>query len=335
MFQTQENELRLVWFFTPLFLGFILIGKKYGLYSLLFIYVSTFLFEKYIGFGYSKLALSTFYSSITLFSLFTYAFLYKIDKDEKEFKVLNNELQDKVLYEVEQRQEQEKMLLRQCRMANMGEMIDAIAHQWRQPLMSINAVLMNLGVLAEDKKEHQELKEGIDEIASLTSHMSQTINDFRTLYQIEKQKSFFSIDTLLKDINELMKNNLQDIHLEVHGDDNVEIYSYKSELTQVLITLLSNAIEVLHSRNIVDKKIYIAYYQRGKYLFIEVEDNAGGVVESNLSKVFDPYFTTKKQSGGTGLGLYITQIIIEHNMYGTISVRNTKEGAKFLIKLPK
>lgn len=227
------------------------------------------------------------------------------------------------------------MLLRQCRMANMGEMIDAIAHQWRQPLMNINAILMNMDILTEEeKKDGKVLEQSIDEISSLTSHMSQTIEDFRTLYQEEKTKTTFEVYGLIEDVLTLMKNNFQDIAVSIEGDTTLQVVSYKNELTQVLITLFSNAIEVLKSRNIFPKKIRIDLLQDRKQTLICIEDNAGGIIEKNMASVFDPYFTTKKQTGGTGLGLYITKIIIEQHMKGEISVTNTKHGAKFLIALP-
>ena len=335
LFDTQVNELRLVWFFTPLFLGFVLIGKTYGLYSLFFIYLSTYLFDIYIGLGYSKMALSTFYGTVTLFSLFMYAFLYKIDKDANEFKLLNDELHEKVLYEVEQRQEQEKMLLRQCRMANMGEMIDAIAHQWRQPLMNINAILMNIDILSEGEKNDQNiLNHNLREIAQLTTHMSKTIEDFRSLYKDEKEKTTFSILAMIEDVLSLMKNNLMNIKVKIEGN-NIAIKSYKSELTQVIIILISNAIEALkYKKNIEDKQIHITITQNNEYIGINIEDNAGGISEESIDKVFDAYYTTKKQTGGTGLGLHIAQIIIRHTMHGDIGVTNTSKGAMFTLSFP-
>ena len=334
LFMHTEDEFRLISFFFLLMSAFVLRGKQFGLIIAVMMMSSVYMIAHYYDLNLSQNGLRTFFSFMVAFSVFLYFFMNKIQKDSLEFKRLNKKLKKKVKHEVLQREEQEKLLLRQCRMANMGEMIDAIAHQWRQPLMSINAVLMNLDVIAEEKKELRPLKDGIDEIASLTSHMSQTIDDFRTLYQVEKQKSTFLLSTLIDEVMALMKNNLRDIKVEVEGNQNIKIYSYKSELTQVMITLLSNAIEVLHSREIIDKKIFMTYRQEEKMITMEIEDNAGGIVDSNVDKIFDPYFTTKKQIGGTGLGLYIAHIIIEHNMHGKMTVSNTHRGAKFVMTLP-
>jgi C4-dicarboxylate-specific signal transduction histidine kinase len=270
------------------------------------------------------------------FTIFLYVFINKVEKDAHEFKVLNHKLEDKVMKEVTQRLEQEKMLLRQCRMANMGEMIDAIAHQWRQPLMNINAVLMNIDILSTDEKNKEiKFEQYMDEISQLTSHMSQTIEDFRTLYQEEKEKSSFVLYALIENVILLMKNNFQGIQIHMPSEIEMTIVNYKSELSQVFITLFSNAIEVLKLREVSVKQIFIELKQSETFTFISIEDNAGGIVEKNIYNIFDPYFTTKKQTGGTGLGLHITQIIIEQNMKGSISVSNTERGAKFLISLPR
>ncbi len=242
---------------------------------------------------------------------------------------LNKKLEYRIKEEVEQRLEQEQMLLRQSRMASMGEMIDTIAHQWRQPLMNINAVMMNLDRGIETDKKHSELKEKVLEIFSLTAHMSHTIEDFRDLLKIGRDKHYFILDDIIRGVVKLLKNNLKGIEIEYDIDEEVGIESYQSELTQVLIILLNNAAEILHLRNISDRHIFITVREEYQGIFIEVEDNAGGVADEDLSKIFDPYYTTKKQTGGTGLGLYISRIIIEKNMNGSIIVSNTERGALF------
>ena len=261
---------------------------------------------------------------------------------------LNTKLKTNVIQEREQREEQEQMLLRQCRMANMGEMLDSIAHQWRQPLMHINSILMNMDSALEsieegkggnkgtnkgDKKKYLENK--IDDVASLTSHMSQTIEDFRDLFKIESEQTEFPLDLAINDVLVLMKNSFKDIELIKQIESDLSITGYRGELIQVIIILLSNAVEALNIRQVKEKKISIKIESHNEKISIITEDNAGGISSENINSIFDPYFTTKEQSGGTGLGLYIAKIIIEQKMGGNIAVSNTETGVRFLLTFKK
>jgi len=329
------DEFRLIWFFLTLFASFLLMGKKYSIFLMLFILSSIFFINFFmIDLAYSRLALFTFFNSFIIFTAFAYFFLDKIEKDSLEFHKLNTKLQEKVSKEVQQRETQEQMLLQQCRLASMGEMIDSIAHQWRQPLMNINAILMNMerGIeIKENPKEYLETK--MDEVITLTTHMSQTIEDFRALLKANKQKVHFFIGKSIRHALELFDGLLRDIDVQVTPVEKLTFYGYNNELIQVIIIILSNAIDVLNTHNIQSKQIAIEVKVE-KQLFISIEDNAGGIEEKYLQKIFDPYFTTKERNGGTGLGLYIAKIIIEQNMHGKLSVVNTKQGAKFTIQIP-
>jgi len=335
----KEDEFRLIAFFLALFIAYVLLGKKRGLALAIFIMASILVIRNNYDLELSSFAYSTFFTFFIIFTGFLYFFLKKVESDSFEFELLNNTLKAKVRQETEQRLEQEQMLLRQCRMANMGEMLDSIAHQWRQPLMHINAILMNMeNSLDADKTKKQGrdyLENKIDEVATLTTHMSQTIEDFRGLFKKEKELTHFILQNVIDDVLVLMKNNLNDIELEYNTEDDVFVLGHRSELMQVVIILLSNAIEVLNNRNVEKKRIVIHIGSSDKLAIISLEDNAGGINPSNAEQIFDPYFTTKEQSGGTGLGLYIAKIIVEHKMDGNISVTNTTEGAKFTLFLTR
>jgi C4-dicarboxylate-specific signal transduction histidine kinase len=258
----------------------------------------------------------------------------EIDKQTERLKQLNTELEIRVKEEVDKSLMQEEMLLRQGRMASMGEMIDSIAHQWRQPLMNINVILMNLDKGISQGREERYLKEKLSEIFSLTSHMSHTIEDFRNFMKEKKEKETFRIKDAIMDVTALIKSNLAGIELHYEMQDDLSVSSYKSELAQVLITLLGNASEVLKLHGIADKKIFIRLREEKGYARIEIEDNGGGISEKDIGRVFDPYFTTKEQTGGTGLGLYIAKIIIEQSMEGKLFVENIREGARFTVIIP-
>ena len=335
----KEDEFRLIAFFLGIFITYVLLGKNIGILLALFILVSIIFISKNYDLELSPFAYSTFFTFFVIFAVFLYFFLRKVERDSLEFEILNNKLQESVKQEARQRMEQEQMLLRQCRMANMGEMLDSIAHQWRQPLMHINSILLNMEVALENKDAKNQIKDNlenkIDEVATLTAHMSQTIEDFRGLFSVEREYTNFTLQEMINDVLALLKNNLDYIELEFHIEDDISIFGHRSELMQVIIIVLSNSIEVLNIREVKKKKIIINIKTSDESALISIEDNAGGVDLENIDIIFDPYFTTKELSGGTGLGLYVAKIIIEQNMGGKISVSNAADGAKFLISLIK
>jgi len=332
----QEDEFRLVAFFLGVFITYVLLGKKYGLLTAVLILFSIVLISNKFDLEISTFAYSTFYSFFIIFTAFLYFFLRKVEWDAIEFQLLNTKLKENIEGEQQQRKEQEQMLLRQCRMANMGEMLDSIAHQWRQPLMHINSILLNMDNALETKeKDGKYLEDKIDEVATLTSHMSQTIEDFRGLFKNEKEFTEFTLNKVLSDVLALMKNILNNVAIENNADSDLSVMGYRSEFMQVIIILIANAVEALNNRHIKNKKILIRTSNDGNEAIITIEDNAGGINAGDINSIFDPYFTTKEQKGGTGLGLYIAKIIVEQKMGGKISVKNKESGAEFTIVINK
>ena len=349
-FYVPQNSARILWMVALLVFVFFLLDKRGGMFFLfLFLFFLAYLIL--IDYPYSIIEFITFFSTILTTSLILFAYekvktrekerllsfneiLQKeINKQTKELNILNTKLEVRVKEELSKRLEQEQMLLRQCRLASMGEMIDSIAHQWRQPLMNINAILMNIDRAVHMKKDEAYIEDKVDEVASLTSHMSQTIEDFRNLFKVKKEMVTFHLEDTLDEVMTLMKNSLKDIEVTFEKESNISIKSYKNELIQVIISILNNAIEALNQRDINPKKITISLKKDKEFIVINIEDNAGGIPTQEIDKIFDPYFSTKKQSGGTGLGLYIAQIIIEHNIKGHIDAKNSENGAIFNIQL--
>ena len=317
------DAFRLAWFFLVVFASFILQGRYYGIViSFVILMMVTVLFILF-DLHFNIYVLFTFLVSLSAFTLFGYYFMSKLQLDEAHFK-------KRVKIEVEKRQSQEQLLLRQYRMANMGEMIDAIAHQWRQPLMQSNMLLLNM---EEELDNKVYLEKKMQELINLNTHMSQTIDDFRHLLHDSKHKVNFNIQESISEVLALMHNQLDGIDTVFRYQEHYEIVGYKNELIQVLITLLSNAVEALNSKHIKDKKIMITTSIEENILQLSVEDNAGGIDPIDIEKIFDPYFSTKKSSGGSGLGLYIAKMIVEETMQGSLSVLSGEEGTKFMIAL--
>jgi C4-dicarboxylate-specific signal transduction histidine kinase len=328
MLSVEYDEFRMVWFFLTAFAAYMLRGKKYGEFITSIIFILVLFFYFMVGINISGYGLFTFFSALLSFNIFAYYFMDKIENETAYF-------EQEVQYEVEKRQAQEQILLRQYRMANMGEMIDAIAHQWRQPLMQGNMILLNIDDSLENEFYNKKyLQEKISELSSLNRHMSQTIDDFRALLHHEKSKSRFNVAKMIDEVLELMKTQLKEIETSVSPNDApYSIVGYKNEVIQVVIILISNAIEAL--KHTEYKKISITIQQKEESIDILIEDNAGGIDNSILDKIFDSYFTTKKEIKGTGLGLYIAKIIIEENMQGKLSVKQGREGAQFTISIKK
>lgn len=236
------------------------------------------------------------------------------------------------------KQEQEKILIIQSKLASMGEMITLIAHQWRQPLSAINGVVINIDVdnrkkILDDKK----LDIYLNQIEETTAYLSKTINDFTDFFSKNKKSEVFYLRDIVKQTENLtVISSHKNIEISYSEKENIQVVGYSSELIQSLLILLNNAIFACQKnlKNINQGEITIDAYREKSNVFIRVRDNGGGIEEKNIRKIFDPYFTTKNKESGTGLGLYILRLIVEDSMNGKIFVHNGKEGAVFTLQIP-
>ncbi len=323
----RDDEFRLVWFFLTAFASYILGGKRYGFIITAFIIIILLYLYSHYDLKLSIYAIFTFFCALIVFNTFAYAFLKKIENDEYFF-------QKRVEDEIALRHSQELFLVQQYRLASMGEMIDAIAHQWRQPLMHSNMIIFNMQEEFELKSCPREyIEEKMKSLIALNQHMSKTIDDFRKILSTKKQIESFSSSVMVDEVVNIMSKGLQSIEVRREYKD-INITTYKNELIQVLLIVLSNAIEILDIRDIDKPIITFDILQDESCITIAVIDNGGGVDISHIDKIFDPYFTTKKDSGGTGLGLYIASIIMHKSIRGDISCANTEIGTKITIRVP-
>ena len=269
---------------------------------------------------------------------------YTVEEKTKELRYLNENLQITIDKKTKELLEKEAILNQQAKMAAMGEMIENIAHQWRQPLSVISTISSSLKIKREmNMLDDKEFYEALQSINRTSQHLSNTIDDFRNFFSPNKEINKFYISELIKKSKDLIKSRFDKFNIKViENIDDIEILSYQNELFQVILNLFSNSIDVLSSSQIENKIIYIKIYHDENNLYIEFLDNGGGIKDEFINRVFEPYFTTKHKSQGTGIGLYMSLQIVTKHLNGEISVKNDTFienntayfGAKFTILLP-
>ncbi|MCK4875903.1 MAG: HAMP domain-containing histidine kinase, partial [Sulfurimonas sp.] len=234
--------------------------------------------------------------------------------------------------------EKDKHMLQQSRLAQMGEMLSMIAHQWRQPLSAISSISSTIEIEAAlDSLDKNKTLDRAKKISDLTQHLSHTIDDFREFFKPDKNKTYFSCEGLLEGITVITGDSLKTNNINLIQDLNCEcnFKTYTNELKQVILNLVKNAEDALIDNKVENSYIKLTTFTDDKTYILEVRDNAGGVSENNIDKIFDPYFSTKTKKNGTGLGLYMSKTIIEDHCGGTISVCNDENGAVFTITIPQ
>ncbi|WP_190275662.1 ATP-binding protein [Sulfurospirillum deleyianum] len=281
-----------------------------------------------------------------LFSALSFALYFEMRLKKSRLEVatqsldaLNQELESRIKEEVKISREKDMVMYRQSRFASMGEMIGNIAHQWRQPLMELSAILMELQAKVHFKKQlrDEEIIETISSSNRVIQFMSHTIDDFRNFFSPQKEFQRFCINAVVKESLHIMNATFHHHRIEVEVREHlldVMANGLKNEYAQVMINLLSNAKDILVARGIVKKRIVIEIDEDAMASTVVVWDNAGGIEEENLAHIFEPFFT-KEKSNGTGIGLFMSRMIVENNMHGSMSVKNKKEGALFCVRLPK
>ena len=240
------------------------------------------------------------------------------------------------LWATEALREKEQMLIQQSRQAAMGEMIGNIAHQWRQPLNTLGLTVQQLSLyydLGEFTKEF--LDNSVDKSMGLIQHMSQTIDDFRNYFRPDKEKVEFKVQEAIASTLTLIEDSFksQQIGIELVAKGDPVIPGFRNEFAQVVLNILNNARDVLMEREIKDPKVTITIGSENDRAVVIIADNAGGIPEEIMGKIFDPYFTTKGPQAGTGVGLFMSKTIIDKNLGGSLTAQNIAAGAEFRIEV--
>lgn len=245
--------------------------------------------------------------------------------------------------DITNQERQNKILESQNRVSAMGEMISNVAHQWRQPISAINNTLNNVEFDIEldelNQIDSKVFLQTSNKIKEYTAYMSDTINDFRQLTSDDKVKTTFILNNIIDKAYKIIENEYvtNNINFEFQKNQNTqyELYGFERELQQVLINILNNAKDILVEKNPKNPNVIISTYLDKNNIITTIKDNAGGIPQNIIDAIFDPYFTTKHQSIGTGIGLYMSRKIIIEYFNGSIKAQNEDGGAKFIISIPK
>lgn len=259
-----------------------------------------------------------------------------LEAKKLELETLNNTLEQRINDTIAELRSKDQLVISQSRHAAMGEMIHYIAHQWRNPLNSLALTIQGISFECKSgRMTHDELSFRMEKVMELISYMSRTIDDFRYFFRMDKVKSIFSVrDGIARTIS-LIEASLKDnnISIVVNAEDDLLIEGYPNEYAQALLNLLSNARDAVLGQAVAEPVIRVKLFQEEGNAVLTVSDNGGGIPESIIDHIFDPYFTTKEESKGTGIGLFMAKTIIEKNMAGHLSVRNIEGGAEFRMEV--
>lgn len=261
----------------------------------------------------------------------------RVQEKTRELKELNETLEKRVKKEISKNEEKQKIMFWQSRLASLGEMLANISHQWRQPLTELNLTMFTLKKAALNGDE-DEVKKLYDESRNIIKNMSNTIEDFTNFFKPDKEKQHFKIAESIKEAIQILEKLIAAEMISIKTEfEDLEVLGITNELSQVIVNLIKNSRDAFVHNSILIREINISVKREkpsGAFAIIELQDNAGGIQEKNPYKIFEPYFTTKHTSQGTGLGLFMSKMICENGLGGTIDVKTKKGTTTFVIKIP-
>lgn len=276
-----------------------------------------------------------FYKEIS----YKYILEEKVAQKTKELQNINENLETKVKEEVAKNLQHEIKIYEQSKLAALGDMIGNIVHQWRQPLSAIVSIMSatrlqnDMGTLKSDM-----LNDNMNKVTIKAKYLSETIETFRNYLREEKikQKVLLQerIDIALTITSTVLDDHYIKLINNVNYDKPIYVNIVVGELTQVIINIINNAKDILLEKNLDEPWVSIELEEKNNFVYIYIEDNAGGIPKQNLSHIFEQYYTTKDKDTGTGIGLYMSKKIMQDSFQGDLTVQNTHNGAKFTISLP-
>jgi signal transduction histidine kinase len=259
---------------------------------------------------------------------------HRIQELESENLILKEKLKDYA----EKDKDNEKIIIEQSKSAQMGEMIAMIAHQWRQPLSSISAITAKLQLFSKLKKlDGLKLEDSLEKINEQTKYLSNTINDFRNFFKPNKKSIFISAEDLIKKTLNLMSKSFENTstQLVVNNNSQNKLNVHANEIIQTIINIIKNSMDM----NVQDTVIIIDIDEDSQKHIIAISDNCGGIDEAIQEDIFLPYFSTKDEKNGTGLGLYMSKLILERHHNGKLYAQSIEtdgvKGVKFILEIPK
>lgn len=361
----EPNDLKHIWLFTYPIILLYFDNMKNGFYWLMFMIIMLVVspFQPYIETHYSLFQVVYISFVLVLVSVIMYFYKSKMDeaknlilKQQNELQNFNTELELNVEQKVSQLQElndsleikvqdkikqlmtKDRLLTAQSKQAVMGEMISMIAHQWRQPLSTITLNISNLHLkrLLGEEVSQEESDKVLSDISSTIMYLSGTIDDFQTYFRPNKeQETIIVYDLIQKAINFALPRT-KDLDIEIVNEKkkDIELHIYVSELIQVILNLINNSIDAFVEIDKQDAKLSLYAVEKEDSVIIYVQDNAHGIPDEHLASVFEPYFSTKGKNG-TGLGLYMSQMIVEKQFGGEIRIETSENGTTFIVEIAK
>jgi len=321
LYVSKPEDMKVTWFFTYPIIILYFKNERNAVPWFLFL-ISMILIAPLQPFFHSDFNFfQVFYLAFVLSIVSIIVYFYKVKMDEAARLI----------------HQQEKMIALQSRQAVMGEMISMIAHQWRQPLSTVTLQISNLELkkLLGQKLQTDAYEEALKKISETIVYLSETIDDFQTYFRPNKEISRVFADELVKKVISFVQPRMQKygIALDFEVSESILLHTYANEVVQVLLNIMNNALDELIERSIKDPKISVKIVQQNKSVVIIISDNAGGIATENIATIFEPYFSTKGKNG-TGLGLYMSQMIMQKQFNTKIEVSSSSTGATFYVEVP-
>jgi len=336
LYTNEPASLKHIWIFTYPIVLLYFQNEKNATYWVAFMVFMLLIapLQPFVKVSYSMFQVTYLSFVLVIISIIIYFYQKKIDEAKKM--ILRQQAELKI--KVQELTQKDKLLTIQSKQAVMGEMISMIAHQWRQPLSTVTLNISNIQVkkLLGEEVDDALLYKTLKDISDTIMYLSDTIDDFQTYFKPNKEITIASIDFLIKKAINFTEARIKATPIKIYFDDSdsERIETYANELIQVILNIINNAIDELLILNILNPHITIEIVEKPNSFEINIEDNAHGIIAEDIEQIFEPYFSTKGKNG-TGLGLYMSQMIMQKQFNSKIEVHSSSTGSIFTINVPK